>query len=184
MHLWRFRALWHSPPCLRELEALGFVEITERGRAGNGEFLAPNKFRLTYRHAGNAAPTNEWRQIRPIEDAEAAARAARQPVKKNRTPVPVNANFDGGNRHREAQITGGGNRTYPPDSQWRISVTTPRESRKGVSASRNPAPASPDPAPRQQLRPWSIPTLIEVTDPVEGRPSLSCVPDARMEALC
>jgi hypothetical protein len=31
-------------PGLRELEALGFIGITERGRAGNGEFRAPNKF--------------------------------------------------------------------------------------------------------------------------------------------
>jgi len=28
--------------------ALGFVEITEHGRAGNAEHRTPNKFRLTH----------------------------------------------------------------------------------------------------------------------------------------
>ena len=36
-------------PALRELEALGFIEVTERGRGGNAEWRIPNKFRLTYR---------------------------------------------------------------------------------------------------------------------------------------
>ncbi|MFY9900808.1 MAG: hypothetical protein WAK67_23910, partial [Xanthobacteraceae bacterium] len=35
------RAIW-------ETVALGFAEITERGRAGNAEFRSPHKFRLTY----------------------------------------------------------------------------------------------------------------------------------------
>jgi len=33
---------------IRETVALGFTEITERGRAGNAEFRSPHKFRLTY----------------------------------------------------------------------------------------------------------------------------------------
>ena len=32
---------------IRETVALGFAEITERGRAGNAEFRSPHKFRLT-----------------------------------------------------------------------------------------------------------------------------------------
>ena len=36
-------------PAIRELVALGFVEITEVGRAGNAEWRKPNVFRLTYR---------------------------------------------------------------------------------------------------------------------------------------
>jgi hypothetical protein len=35
-------------PALRELEALGFIEITQHGRGGNAEFRVPNWFRLTY----------------------------------------------------------------------------------------------------------------------------------------
>jgi len=36
-------------PAISELEALGFIEITRHGRAGNVEFHTPNLFRLTYR---------------------------------------------------------------------------------------------------------------------------------------
>src|SRR4051794_31274966 len=34
---------------LRECVALGFLEISERGRAANAEFRTPSKYRLTYR---------------------------------------------------------------------------------------------------------------------------------------
>ena len=46
-------------PAMREVCALGFVEITEQGRAGNAEWRRPNLFRLTYRPVGNARPTDE-----------------------------------------------------------------------------------------------------------------------------
>src|SRR5215211_4726921 len=49
-------------PAIRECAALGFVEITEHGVAGNAEHRAPNQFRLTYRPAGRRNPTNEWRR--------------------------------------------------------------------------------------------------------------------------
>jgi hypothetical protein len=84
-------------PGLREVRALGFVEITEHGRAGNAEWRRPNLFRLTYRRVGNARPTDEWRNIRTIEQAETIARAARQ--KKNKSPVPVSANSQCGIHH-------------------------------------------------------------------------------------
>ena len=41
-------------PAIRETVALGFAEITERGRAGNAEFRSPHKFRLTYFRVGRA----------------------------------------------------------------------------------------------------------------------------------
>jgi DNA-binding transcriptional MocR family regulator len=34
-------------PAIRELEALGFIEVTERGRGGHDEPRAPTKFRLS-----------------------------------------------------------------------------------------------------------------------------------------
>lgn len=64
-------------PALREAQALGFLQITERGRAGNAEFRAPNMFRLTYRDTQHADPTHEWRHIRTIEDAQTIAKRAR-----------------------------------------------------------------------------------------------------------
>jgi hypothetical protein len=64
-------------PGIRECVALGFVEITEPGRAGNAEFRAPNLFRLTYRPTRVDGPTEDWRHIETIEGAEALARGAR-----------------------------------------------------------------------------------------------------------
>jgi hypothetical protein len=79
-------------PAIRELCALGFIEITERGRSGTGEFRSPNKFRLTFRPTAAAAETNEWRKIPTIEAADLLARAARQaseqPIRPRRPPPP------------------------------------------------------------------------------------------------
>ena len=64
-------------PALRELQALGFIEITEHGRAGNREFRRPNEFRITYRHVARADPTNEWRHIKTDEQAIEISKTAR-----------------------------------------------------------------------------------------------------------
>jgi hypothetical protein len=60
------------------LVALGLIEVTEQGRAGNAEFRTPSKYRITYRHADRANPTDEWNRITE-EDAAIIAKAARQP---------------------------------------------------------------------------------------------------------
>ncbi len=67
---------------LRELEALGFIEVTERGCAGNAEARKPNMFRLTYRaHDGVLSDgTHEWRRIKTLAEAKALADAARKAV--------------------------------------------------------------------------------------------------------
>src|SRR5215471_19218738 len=74
--------------------ALGIVEITEAGRAGNREFRTPNKFRLTYQPVDRAKETDEWARIQTIEQAEAiakAARAARKPRRRKQV-------YSGGSR--------------------------------------------------------------------------------------
>jgi len=38
-------------PAIRVAEALGFIRVTEKGRAGNAEHRIPNKFYLTYIYA-------------------------------------------------------------------------------------------------------------------------------------
>jgi hypothetical protein len=67
-------------PGIREVVALGFVLITEHGRAGNREYRRPNKYRLTYREAKGAMGngTHEWRGIKTIEQAEETATMARR----------------------------------------------------------------------------------------------------------
>src|SRR5262245_33441132 len=91
-------------PALRELEGLGFIEITERGRAGNAEWRRPNYFRLTYRYVGNAKPTDEWKRIKSREEAEMIAERSWTAAQKNKTPVAFSASFRGQRRHQEHQI--------------------------------------------------------------------------------
>ena len=73
-------------PAIRELVALGFVEITEQGVAGTAEFRRPNKFRLTYRYTDSARGdgTHEWMKVKTEEEARLIAEAARKekPAKK------------------------------------------------------------------------------------------------------
>jgi hypothetical protein len=66
-------------PAIQEAMALGFIEITECGTAGNREFRSPNKFRLTYRPAKGIPGdgSHEWRLFSSIEDAMNTARLAR-----------------------------------------------------------------------------------------------------------
>jgi hypothetical protein len=49
------------PPALREVQALGFVRITERGRPSKSDFdRHPNYFELTYIHGAHGEePTHE-----------------------------------------------------------------------------------------------------------------------------
>jgi hypothetical protein len=80
-------------PALRELEALGFIEIVEHGCAGNAGYGKPNVFRLTYRPSVGAPEdgSHEWRRIKTMEDASRIQGAARA------TP-PQNKVRQGGNR--------------------------------------------------------------------------------------
>jgi hypothetical protein len=72
------------PPAIRETVALGFLEVTEQGRAGNREFRTPSRYRLTYRPAGRANATDDWRQIKTDEQAQALAKLARGVDRKAR----------------------------------------------------------------------------------------------------
>jgi hypothetical protein len=99
-------------PSIRECEMLGFLEA-ERGKAGNREYRAPSRYRVTYQPVGRAQPTHEWQRIQTLEDAEAIARAARK------TPVG-----DSENRCRKPPVFGAGNRHRKPDFSVPDSVTT------------------------------------------------------------
>jgi hypothetical protein len=78
----------HVAPAIREAEALGFIRVTEHGRGGNAEYRQPNLFFVTYARARNShanPPTDDWRKIKTIEEAEKIAAAARS----NRSPRAV-----------------------------------------------------------------------------------------------
>jgi hypothetical protein len=67
---------------LRELQALGIVEITRHGYAGAADKRSPSLYRLTYLTAhdagsADATGTHEYLKIKTVEEAEAVAKAAR-----------------------------------------------------------------------------------------------------------
>jgi hypothetical protein len=85
-------------PALAELEALGFIVLTEKGKmARAADYRRPNKFLLTSRPTNKGAdPLHNWKRIMTMEEAQAIAEAARtlsgekkkEPVRKtHRGPV-------------------------------------------------------------------------------------------------
>jgi hypothetical protein len=80
-------------PAIREAAALGFLEITEAGRAGCADFRKPNRFRITYRHTKNQAPTDEWKRIGTDK------MAAELKIQCRKTPKVSDEN-----QHRKRQI--------------------------------------------------------------------------------
>jgi hypothetical protein len=87
-------------PAIAVLTALGLVDVTQRGRANNGEFRAPSLYRLTYLHTEQADPTNEWTDIRTIAQAEEIVRSLRrrEPRARPRPPPRTAASQSVGRR--------------------------------------------------------------------------------------
>lgn len=77
-------------PAIRELVALGFLVVTQRGRPSAGENRWPNLFRITWvncRSTSKAEQTNEWRKVPDTQTAERIADTARGPARPSRRPV-------------------------------------------------------------------------------------------------
>jgi hypothetical protein len=76
-------------PSIAVLVALGFVEVTYKGRAGNAEFRSPSTYRLTYLH-NHDNPTNEWARIHDPAEAKRIANALRrrEPAERKRPAPP------------------------------------------------------------------------------------------------
>jgi hypothetical protein len=78
-------------PAIRELVALGFVEITEHGCAGNAYERAASKYRLTMTAVGTTDPTHEWKKINNLEEARRKAAEARAEKNKIQWRKPPSA---------------------------------------------------------------------------------------------
>jgi hypothetical protein len=68
-------------PALRELDALGLIIITKRGRGGNAEHRQPNRFLLNYMCGAvdaHAQITNAWTRFKTLEEAQETASIARK----------------------------------------------------------------------------------------------------------
>jgi DNA-binding transcriptional MocR family regulator len=98
-------------PALRELEALGFIEVTQRGRPSAGEFRLPNLFRITWVNCKSMpTPSHEWRRVPDTETAEALAKAARKQKSNGGNPHCAS----GGNPHHDAKFPMGKTPTTVP----------------------------------------------------------------------
>ena len=130
-------------PAIREAVALGFLQVTEQGRAGNAEYRKPNLFRLTYRHTHNAPPTDDWKLISTDLEATNRAKTARSPrtfssVGKRQISVSENGTENSNSVERKPplhasvrkppplSISGGG-------SALSAGVVTPKFQRRGSS---------------------------------------------------
>lgn len=73
---------------IRQCVALGFLEITQRGRRSAASFHTPSTYRLTYLSGCGSSPeaTHEWRRISSAENAQAALQVAAQMKNQNRHP--------------------------------------------------------------------------------------------------
>jgi hypothetical protein len=80
-------------PAIRELVALGFVEITEHGRGG-AETGLPNRFRLTYVNSKTKeVPSNEWSRITTLAEAKRLASDARHDKNQRASDLGKRAAF-------------------------------------------------------------------------------------------
>jgi hypothetical protein len=74
-------------PAIRELAALGFIEVTEHGTAANAGHRRANLYRLTFRDAEGVLSdgTHEWRRVKTMQEALRIAAEARKTPPENRT---------------------------------------------------------------------------------------------------
>jgi hypothetical protein len=78
----------------RELEALGFVVITQKGCAGAGKWRRPTLYRLTYLDSVDGKATNEWRKITEDQARLIADQARRAPrPRRKKFQVVVSAQY-------------------------------------------------------------------------------------------
>jgi hypothetical protein len=141
-------------PAMRELVALGFVEITERGRAGNADWRRPNMFRLTYLPVDNANPTHEWRGVAE-DDAEKIAKNAK---KISKSIVHKNAKTSAVFSTKNCRSSVSKSAPKTPNALVPETALLSRNlpmSREGCDGT--------DPAEPKPQR--STPTLTEITDP-------------------
>jgi hypothetical protein len=65
-------------PAIREVVALGFVDIARPGRGGNADFRRPAMYRATFEYAVDCEPSHRWRHITSVAEARAVAAEARK----------------------------------------------------------------------------------------------------------
>jgi len=74
------------PDAIAEAEALGWIDIVERGRRGYADIRRPSKYGLTWlpRAAGGMPPSNRWKRQRTMPEARAVLKEAKRRRQKER----------------------------------------------------------------------------------------------------
>jgi hypothetical protein len=168
---------WNAiAPAIREVQALGFIRVTQEGWSGNGEWCRPNKFALTHLPTKDSPkPTEDRKRIKTLEEAEMIAGAARKSVpKKQKASIGKRSGTSIGNRSASS---------IPPVSDF-VSQSTTETVSLSISraAARTPLPTLPSPpilpsegaVPIVQGLVWTKPTLEETECTEELRKLYRC----------
>ena len=162
-------------PAIREAEALVFIRVTQYGVASNAEFRIPNKFALAHLPTddGQTPATNAWRRFKTIEDAIAAAKAARTAParygKFARRPKTAKTDLRYGNRSED----GYGKRIQNPEMPNMETVPLSPSGTVLLSISRGGADTSVSNNPPEGLC-WSRPLIGEVFGEEAARLRAQC----------
>ena len=97
-------------PAIREVVALGFLDIVRPGRGGNAEFRLPALYRATYEFAVDCEPDHRWRRTTTMTKAKAVAAAARKQKPRGVSRLKPR----GDSPPRKPAVTGG---CFPPYCQ-------------------------------------------------------------------
>jgi hypothetical protein len=153
-------------PSLDELETLGFIKITERGRKAKGvEYRRPNLFLLTTRPEldGVGPERCRWRRFKSIQEAEAALKGV-QTRRKNLKPPSAET----------ALKASAETAPMRPNPQCRNGTTT--DGRNGttiyISGGDHASDVEQGPTKPAARLVWSAPRWVELTPPV---PCCECV---------
>jgi hypothetical protein len=141
-------------PALSELEALGFIVITEKGKmARAADYRRPNKFLLTSRPANKGVdPLHKWKRFKTMEEAEAVAEDARKLSGEKKKP-PVRKPYQNPVRKTDHSGQIAGTETVPLRSSETVPLSISRVGtpllgeRNGAGASRLTSTVSPPSTP-------------------------------------
>lgn len=73
------------PVALIYLEALGFIEVTEQGRASFADLRTPSRYRLTFLNTLQQGPTDEWERIDTEDKLHAVLARIEDTITRRRT---------------------------------------------------------------------------------------------------
>jgi hypothetical protein len=153
-------------PAIREAEALGFIRITQEGRAGNAEWRIPNMFELTHLPTDKEPkPTEDWRRIENLEQAELVAAAARKrPPRFGKIRKKARSEKQSPSAGKRTSLECENHTLRPESVGAETALLSPAETALlSISREESGAAAKSEPKPKPVLKlVWSTPSLTEL----------------------